>query len=77
MDDIAAFTSGSNEELVESAEKVLKKSKKEVEEGLKLSITEGGKEGKSKVTTSSRSFRNAAEPSSWERKRRREGKSLR
>ena len=34
------------------AEKVLKRLKREVEE--KLSITEGGKEGKSKVITSSR-----------------------
>ena len=37
------------------AEKVLKKSKREVEEkGLKLSITEGGKEGKRKVIASCR-----------------------
>ena len=36
-------------------EKVLKKSKREVEEnGLKLSITEGGKEGKRKVIASCR-----------------------
>ena len=35
------------------AEKVLKKLKREVEEkGLKLSITEGGEEGKSKAITS-------------------------
>ena len=44
MDDITAFKNGRNKEMVE---KVLKKLKREVEEkGLKLSITEGGKEGK-------------------------------
>ena len=40
---------------MESAEKVLKELKREVEEkGLKLSITEGGKEGERNVTTSCR-----------------------
>ena len=46
---------GRNKELVDVAEKVLKKMKTEVEEkGLRFSITEGGKEGKSKVITSCR-----------------------
>ena len=45
IDDITAFLKWRNE-LVEMAEKVLKEVKKEVEEkGLKLSITEGVKEG--------------------------------
>ena len=42
-----------NKELVEMAEKVLKRLKREVEEkGLKLSITVRGKQGKSKAITS-------------------------
>ena len=50
--DITAFTNG-RKKLVEMAEKVLKKLKREVEEkSLKLSITEGGEEGKSKAITS-------------------------
>ena len=53
VDDITAFLKRRNKELVEMAKKVLKNSKKEVEEkGLKPSITEGGKEGKSKAITS-------------------------
>ena len=44
---------GENNELVEMAEKVSKKMKREVEEkGLKLSIIGGHKEGKSKAITS-------------------------
>ena len=55
MDDITAFLSGTDKELVEMAEKVLEKLKREVaKKGLKLSITEGGKQGKSKVITSCR-----------------------
>ena len=55
MDDITALLKRRNKELVEMAEKVLKKSTKEVEEkGLKPSITEGGKEGKSKTITAKR-----------------------
>ena len=55
VEDITAFMKGRNKELVELAKNVLKKLKGEVEEkGLKLSITEGGKAGKSKVITSSR-----------------------
>ena len=53
MDDITAFMNGRNKKLVETEEKVLKKLKGEVEEkGLKLSNTEGAKEGKRKVITS-------------------------
>ena len=45
MGDITAFMSGRNKELVEMAEKVLKKLKREVEEkGLKRSLLEGKKE---------------------------------
>ena len=55
MDRITAFLGGRKKESVEKAERVLKQLKKEVEEkGLKLSITEVGKEGKSKVITSCR-----------------------
>ena len=55
VDDITAFMNGRNKELMEMAEKVLKNVKRELEEkGLKLSITEGGKEGKSKAMTSCR-----------------------
>ena len=44
MDNITALLKRRNKELVEMAQKVLMKSKKEVEEkGLKASITEGGK----------------------------------
>ena len=53
VDDITAFMSGRNKELVEVAQKHLKKLRMEVQQkGLKLSITEGGKEGKSKAITS-------------------------
>ena len=53
MDDITALLKRRNKELVEMAEKVLKKSKKEVEEkGLMPSITEEGKAGKSNSITS-------------------------
>lgn len=46
---------GRNKELVDMAEKVLRKIKTKVEEkGLRLSIMEGGKEGKRKVTVSCR-----------------------
>ena len=55
MADITAFTNWRNKELVEMAEKVLKKLKMEVEErGLKLSIAEGEKEGTNKAITSCR-----------------------
>ena len=55
VDDITAFVHGRNKELVEMEEKVVENMKREVEEkGLKLSVTEGGKEGKSKATSSCR-----------------------
>ena len=44
VDDITAFMNGRNKELVEMAQKHLKKLRMEVEEkGLKLSIAEGGR----------------------------------
>ena len=50
VDDITAFMNGRNKELLEMAGKVLEKLKSELEEkGLKLWISERGKEGKSKV----------------------------
>ena len=53
VNDITALLKGRNEELAEMAEKVLEKLRDKVEEkGLELSITEGGKEGESKVITS-------------------------
>ena len=55
VDGITALLKGRNKEMVEMADKVLRKLKKEVEEnGLKLSVTENGKEGKSKMVTSRR-----------------------
>ena len=46
VDDVTAFMKGRNKGLVEMAEMVLKNVAREVyEKGLKLSITEGGKEG--------------------------------
>ena len=52
-DDIPAPLKGRNKELVEMAGKVMRKLKEEVEEkGLKLSITETGKEGKSQMIAS-------------------------
>ena len=53
VDDITACMEGRSLELPEIAETVLKTIRKEVEEeGLKSSITERGKEGKSKVSAS-------------------------
>ena len=53
MDDIEALVKGRNRESGEMAKKVMKKLKEEVEEkGLKLSVTENGKEGKSKMIAS-------------------------
>ena len=52
-DDMTAFMNGRNKELVEMAERVGRTLKREVrEKGLKLSIAEGRKEGKSKAITS-------------------------
>ena len=50
VDDTTAFMEGRNKELACVAEKVLKSKKSDVKaKGLKLSITDGGKEGKKKV----------------------------
>ena len=51
MNDIIAFMSGKIKELVEMTEKVLKKLNREVEEkGLKLTITEGEKKERTKLS---------------------------
>ena len=53
VDDIAALVQGGNKDVAEMAKKVMKKLKEEVEKkGLKLSVTENGKEGKSKMVAS-------------------------
>ena len=53
MDDITALVKGKNKEVAEMAKKVMNKLKEEVEKkGLKLSVTEHGKEGKSKMIAS-------------------------
>ena len=55
VDDLSAPPKKKNEELVELAERVWEKLTKEVEEkGSRLSITEGGKEGKRKMIASCR-----------------------
>ena len=51
--DITVLLIGKNKEVAEMAKKVMKKLKEEVEEkGLKLFVTENGKEGKSKMIAS-------------------------
>ena len=51
--DITALVIGRNEEVAEMAKKVMKKLKEEVgKKGLKLSVTEKGKEAKSKIIAS-------------------------
>ena len=53
LDDIAALLKGKNREVAEMGKKVTKKLKEEVEKkGLKLPVTENGKEGKSKTIAS-------------------------
>ena len=53
MDDITALRKGKNREVAEMEKKVMKKLTEEVErKGLKLSVTENGKEGKSKMIAS-------------------------
>ena len=53
MDDITAFVRRRNKVVVEMAKKVTKKLKEEIEKkGLKLSVTENGKAGKSKMIAS-------------------------
>ena len=52
-DDITVLVQGRNKEVAEMAKKVMKKLKEEVEKkGLKLSVTEDGKEGKSTIIAS-------------------------
>ena len=53
VDDITALSKGRNQEVEEVAKKVMQKLKEEVEKkGLKLSVTENGNEGKSKMIAS-------------------------
>ena len=53
VDDITALLMVKNKEVAEVAKKVMKKLKEEVEKkGLKLFVTENGKEGKSKMIAS-------------------------
>ena len=53
VDDITALLMVRIREVAEMAKKVMKKLKKEVErKGLKMSVTEKGKEGKSKMIAS-------------------------
>ena len=53
VDDITALVKGRNKEVAEMAKKVMKKLKEEVEKkGFKFSVTENGKEGKSKMIAS-------------------------
>ena len=53
VDDITALVKGRNKDVAEMVKKVMKKLKEEVEKkGLKLSVTESGKEGRSKVIAS-------------------------
>ena len=53
MDDITALLIGKNKEVAEMAKKVMKKLQEEVEKkGLKLSVTENGKERKGKMFAS-------------------------
>ena len=53
MDDITALLMGKNREVAEMAKKVMKKFKEKVEKkGLKLSVTENGKEIKIKMIAS-------------------------
>ena len=53
MDDFTALLMGKNKVVAEMAKKEMKKLKEEIEKkGLKLSVMENGKEGKSKMTAS-------------------------
>ena len=53
MDDITAFVKGVNREVAEAAKKVMKKLQEEInKKGLKMSIIDNGKEGKSKMIPS-------------------------
>ena len=54
VDDITALVKGRKKEVAEMAKTVMKKLKEELEKkGLKLSVTENGKEGKSKMIAAS------------------------
>ena len=53
VDDITALVKGRNQEVAEMAKMVMKKLKEEVEnKGVKLSVTENGKEEKGKMIAS-------------------------
>ena len=53
VDDITALVKGVNREVAEAAKKVVKKLEEEIEKkGLKMSVTENGKEVKSKMIAS-------------------------
>ena len=53
MDNITALLMVKNREVAEMAKKAMEKRKEKVEEkGLKLSVTENGKEGKNKMIAS-------------------------
>ena len=53
MDDITTLVKGRNKDVTEMVKKVMKKLKEEVgEKDVKLSVTEKGKEGKSKMIAS-------------------------
>ena len=53
MDDTTALVKGRNKDVAERAKKVIIKIKEEVDKkGLKLSVTENGREGKSKMIAS-------------------------
>ena len=52
VDDITALVKEKNREVAEKAKKVMKKLKEVEQEGLKLSVTENGREGKNKMNAS-------------------------
>ena len=53
VEDITALLMGKNKVVAEKAKKVMKRPREEVEsKGLKLSVNENGKEGKSKLIAS-------------------------
>ena len=59
MDDITALLMGTNREVAAMAKEGMKKLKEEIEKkGLKLSVNENGKEGRSKMIASCGFFEN-------------------
>ena len=52
MDDITALLKGKYKEVAEMAKKLMKKLKEVEKKGLQVSVTEKGKEGKSKMIAS-------------------------